>query len=150
MLKILKLVVVLFNMSYFVGMIFLIIADLNKTTHRSNEDPDHEHEAQEYFIEYYAIDSFDPMYTTIIAYYFALTSLSTVGFGDYNPRSNFERIFVSFMLVTGVAIFSFFMGVFIEILQGYESITAELEDYENLSKFICTLKSFNKGKPIKL
>ena len=58
------------------------------------------------------------MYTMLVAFYFALTSLSTVGFGDYNPRSDFERIFVSMMLISGVAIFSFFMGVFIEILHG--------------------------------
>ena len=143
MLKILKLIVVLCNMSYFVGMIFLIIADLCISIGKT---PDTQ---QEFFIDYYNIDSYDQQYVAIIAYYFALTSFSTVGFGDYNPRSNFERLFVSFMLVTGVAIFSFFMGVFIEILQGYEAITAEIEDYELLYKFIGMLKVFNKGKHIK-
>ena len=52
------------------------------------------------------------------------------------------------MLVSGVAIFSYIMGVFIEILQQYESVTAELDDYENLSKFFGMFKHFNKGKPI--
>ena len=53
------------------------------------------------------------------------------------------------MLISGVAIFSFFMGVFIEILQGYERIAADIEDYEMLSKFMGMLKYFNKERPVK-
>jgi len=37
--------------------------------------------------------------------YFSFTSLSTVGFGDYHPRSNSERLIGAAMLVFGVAIF---------------------------------------------
>ena len=48
--------------------------------------------------------------------YFAFTTLSTVGFGDYAPRSNLERLVFTAVLLGGVAIFSYIMGVFIEIL----------------------------------
>ena len=48
--------------------------------------------------------------------YFAFTSLSTVGFGDYNPKSDIERVLCSFVLMFGVSIFSYIMGIFIEIL----------------------------------
>ena len=98
-------------MSYFVGMLFFIVADMHRHVAHKLGDED-----QEFFIEYNDIESYNPKYTTIIAFYFALTSLSTVGFGDFNPRSDFERIFTSFMLVSGVAIFSYIMGVFIEML----------------------------------
>jgi len=54
---------------------------------------------------------------TIIAIYFAQTSLSTVGFGDFYPRGDAERIFVVFILVFGQAIFSIIMGKFINILE---------------------------------
>jgi hypothetical protein len=57
---------------------------------------------------------------TIIMMYFAFTSLSTVGFGDFNPRSNSERLFCAFILLFGVAIFSYIMGIFIEILGTYD------------------------------
>jgi len=46
----------------------------------------------------------------IILMYFSFTSLTTVGFGDFNPRSNVERLFISFGLLFGVAIFSYIMG----------------------------------------
>ena len=53
-------------------------------------------------------------YDILIAYlYFSFTSLTTVGFGDYNPRSDIERLFIAFGLLFGVAIFSFIMGEFI-------------------------------------
>ena len=42
--------------------------------------------------------------------YFALTTLSTIGFGDYYPVANYERLAGAFMMIFGVAIFSIFMG----------------------------------------
>ena len=56
----------------------------------------------------------------IILTYFAFTSLSTVGFGDYCPRSNLERLVGAFMLLSGVAIFSYIMGNFIAILENFK------------------------------
>ena len=49
--------------------------------------------------------------------YFTFTSLSTVGFGDYYPISDEERIVGAFMLLFGVAIFSYFMAQLFEVLQ---------------------------------
>ena len=52
----------------------------------------------------------------VIVVYFAFTTLSTVGFGDYNPKSEIERIVTTFILLVGVACFSYIMGQFIDIL----------------------------------
>jgi len=52
----------------------------------------------------------------IILIYYSFTTLSTIGFGDYHPRSDEERIIIVCGLMSGVIIFSYFMGVFIEIL----------------------------------
>lgn len=46
----------------------------------------------------------------LVSTYFSMTSLSTVGFGDYYPVSNNERLIGSFVLLFGVALFSLFMG----------------------------------------
>ena len=53
----------------------------------------------------------------IILFYFTFTTLSTVGFGDYNPKSNIERAALAFLMLFGVAIFSVIMGQFIDMLQ---------------------------------
>lgn len=53
----------------------------------------------------------------LILIYFSFTTLTTVGFGDYHPRSDGERIFVIIQMLLGVAIFSYFLGDFIAIVQ---------------------------------
>lgn len=82
--------------------------------------------------------------------YYSFTSLSTVGFGDYHPRSNTERILCAFVLLFGVAIFSYIMGNFIEILDIYKALDDDLDDGDNLSKFFGLIKKFNGHVDIKL
>jgi hypothetical protein len=74
--------------------------------------------------------------------------LSTVGFGDYHPRSSQERLYAAMMLMSGVACFSYIMGKFIEILGTFELLNASFDDGDNLSKFFGLLQKFNYGKPI--
>jgi len=64
-----------------------------------------------------------------------LTSLSTIGLGDLHPRSNAERLLVAFLLIGGVAIFSYIMGDFIELGTQYNTLTDELEENAMLSNF---------------
>ena len=64
----------------------------------------------------------------MIGLYFAFTTLSTVGFGDFHPRSDPERIICSFILVMGVAVFSVVLGNLSEIIEKYKSIHEELGD----------------------
>ena len=42
--------------------------------------------------------------------YFALTTLSTVGYGDLAPQSNVEKIFGIIIMILGIALFSYIMG----------------------------------------
>lgn len=51
--------------------------------------------------------------------YYAFTTLSTVGFGDYHPKSPMEHVLVSLIFIFGVAIFSYIMGIFITIVQKF-------------------------------
>jgi len=80
--------------------------------------------------------------------YYAFTTLSTVGFGDYNPRSDLERVTCAFILIFGVAIFSYMMGIFIEILGKYQDLNAELDEGDSLSRFFGMIKNFNNGVDI--
>jgi len=80
--------------------------------------------------------------------YYSFTSLSTVGFGDYYAQDNSERILVTFILLFGVAIFSYIMGKFIEMIEAYKLINADLDDGDELAKFFGLLKKFNHGKNI--
>jgi len=145
--KVFKVVVVVLTMSYFIGMFWYIFCDL------SLQDPTPTNEAGKAtqnsgFILEYDLRKKSPIDTTIIVMYFAFTTLSTVGFGDYTPRSNAERLVFTWVLLGGVAIFSYIMGVFIEILESIFGLTAEVEEDESLARWFGLIKRFNYGRPV--
>ena len=85
----------------------------------------------------------------MIITYFAFTSLSTVGFGDFNPRSDYERVMIAMILMFGVAIFSYVMGNFLEILNKFQKFDETLDHGDDLSKFFGLIKNFNMGLDLK-
>ena len=99
-------------------------------------------------MHYFGVEEKPAVDRAIIMTYYAFTSLSTVGFGDLNPRSDPERIVISFVLLFGVAIFSYIMGNFITIIQSIQTFNSSFDDGDNLSKFFGMLVQFNKGKSI--
>jgi hypothetical protein len=46
----------------------------------------------------------------ILCFYFAMTTLTTVGYGDVGPLNSIERVFVSILQIFGVVIFSTIMN----------------------------------------
>ena len=69
----------------------------------------------------------------IIMAYYSFTTLSTVGFGDYYPISNGERLIMSGIMLLGIMCFSYIMGLFNEILNIFITINLPLEEDEKLN-----------------
>ena len=84
----------------------------------------------------------------IASSYFAFTSLSTVGFGDLHPQNEIECFFCAFILLFGVAIFSYCMGCFSEILESIREYYNEDDIGEGLIIFLGTLRKFNHNEPV--
>jgi hypothetical protein len=82
--------------------------------------------------------------------YFAFTTLSTVGFGDFYPKSNAERVIGSIMIMFGVMIFSYCMGKFIEMVDQVQNFNSTLDDGDSLSKFFGVCEKFNYSQPFNL
>ena len=78
--------------------------------------------------------------------YYAYTTLSTVGFGDFNPRSDLERAVCIVVLLLGVAIFGIIMGMFLEIIEKFKEYDSELDEGDALSQFFGMLKNYNYNK----
>ena len=135
--RVFRLVVFILVLSYFVGTIWFIITKHSTTS-----------EDQFTFYNEYDLASNDEWQNLIIVVYFAFTTLSTVGFGDFNPKSEIERLVTTLILLVGVATFSYIMGQFIEILMNLQTVTADNEDSENLSKWLGLLAHFNKNRPL--
>ena len=135
--RVFRSILIIFLLSYFVGTIWFIIS---KNTSKDSKDFT--------FYNEYSLEGKPATENLIIVLYFAFTTLSTVGFGDYNPKSELERTITAFILLIGVACFSYIMTQFIEILMNYQSVTADNEDSENLSKWFGLLAHFNKNMPL--
>ena len=69
---------------------------------------------------------------TIATMYFALTSLSTVGFGDLYPRNDYERILGSMMLLGGVSCFSYVLNELSFMINNIKFLNGEIEYKEEL------------------
>lgn len=116
-LKIIRLVIIILAISYFFGIIFLVVCEAVldfqfniiiedfRTGNLTDEQNEHE-----LFLLFFEFNNKNNMEMLIISTYFACTSLSTVGFGDFTPRGNIERFLGAFILLFGVAIFSLVMG----------------------------------------
>lgn len=79
-LKMLRLVIIIFVVSYFVGIFFFIFSDITREYGSTfcNKPPN--------FINNNGLDEIDSdTEKLIIMTYFAFTTLTTVGYGDYSP-----------------------------------------------------------------
>jgi len=61
------------------------------------------------FIDTFELDKKSENSVLIALVYFTFTSLSTVGLGDFHPRSNVERMVGALVLLFGVALTSYIM-----------------------------------------
>ena len=146
MLKLIKMIVLLFNFSYFIGFFWIIILNGFEKFLNNTEPIGETYDEQiinEGFLKYYQFDDDTKFKQLIIGVYFAFTSLSTVGLGDYCPRSNNERIIGSALLLFGVSIFSYIMGNLLESFNKIVYYNDSLDEGEELSKFFGVLESFN-------
>ena len=72
----------------------------------------------------------------ITSLYFALTTLSTVGYGDLFPVSQIERIFAVIVMLLGVAFFSFIMGNIMTIVEDQKVKMGILDKKSDLAIFL--------------
>ena len=85
---------------------------------------------------------------SIVLTYFAFTSLSTVGFGDYYPKNSFERICCTIILLFGNSIFGYIIGDFNGMIQEAKLQVVETDEYEELTRFFNMMENFNGNKPM--
>ena len=78
-----------------------------------------------------------------------MTSMSTVGFGDYYPVNDFERIFGSLILLSGVTVFSYIMMKLYDMIINFNELNGDSNDEGSIDKFLATIKFFNAGMPLK-
>jgi hypothetical protein len=146
--KMIKLMTYIFTICYFLGQFWYLKCDLESTWENSkfsnyNRDEKTEWDNTEFYIDYFELKKNSNYENTVIGIYYSMSTFSTVGFGDYHPRSDSERVLSSAILVFGVSMFSYFMGEIISHIEAAKLILARNEDLDELNRFFVTLKKFN-------
>ena len=84
----------------------------------------------------------------IIVTYFAFTSLSTVGLGDYHPLSNKERLMCAMLLLVGVTTTSLIIDNLMTMVLHINSLRKDFEESSKLNHFFGTMEKFNGSRKL--
>lgn len=80
--------------------------------------------------------------------YFTVTTLSTVGFGDYCPRADEERMLHVIIFISGVSITLYLMDCFIEIIMQFQLLYVDMDEGDKLTIFFDLFKKLNGDKDL--
>lgn len=87
----------------------------------------------------------DVMSLVIIQCYFALTTLSTIGYGDLYPITTNEMFVGIIFMLIGIVFFSQIMGSFINIVQNYDQRMGNDESNSDLTNWMALLIRFTNS-----
>lgn len=62
----------------------------------------------------------------LVSFYWTITTITTVGYGDIGGSNNLERFFCAIMMIIGVIAFSFANGSLASIISNYDSTNAQV------------------------
>ena len=131
-----KTVMLLFGMVYFFATIW------DSTTSNTCLE---ESERSDCFNTAYGIDDNTSSNRVLTFYYFTFTTLSSVGLGDLVPKSNVERMVGSFIMLLGVAMYSYVQNQFLKMANQLKNFDLNQDENTHFQKFINIFAKFNKG-----
>jgi hypothetical protein len=141
--NIMRLIIIAIMITYFIGCIVYFI---------SNEfNTEEDLQSGNTFNQAFGLENLDSDKSRlIVCCYFALTMLATVGYGDYYPISSREMIAAVIIMLACVAIFSFIMSSFLEIISSYNQKMDTVDKSEELDRWLISLERYTKGTPLNL
>ena len=141
-LRIFESFVVLTTLSFFLGIFWVILCELqNEYMTDFNGDSKN-------FLTDYGFD-IDRDNLAVSVTYFCTTTLTTVGFGDFHPKSNFECIMCTILMIIGVRMFSSVYSKVDSAITKIRQIRSPLMDAHNqLEQFFNVLQRFNGNQPL--
>lgn len=158
--RILKIIIMILTTSYFLAIIWLIQTEFQFTFLEDGFDNFMTVAKHEFYEKVQEVKegmaciehtkyctNLSNMQILVKTCYYALTTLTTIGFGDMSPVSNQEMIVCTVILLIGVAVFSIFLNSLVSaffhqrdmLAKGYQS---------DLNKWINMLQRYNGSTPL--
>ena len=83
-------------------------------------------ESEKSWVWQYNADSHSDLYLT--SFYFTITTITTVGYGDFSANTMVEKVICVFIMIAGVVAFSFASSSLTNYMQTMEKLNAVLDD----------------------
>ena len=130
--KIVRLILIIFNLTIILASfehIYYVFVDRVKQDQFENlSEQELMHVNSNTFITYYSFNNKDDMTRYITMIYYTFTTLATVGFGDYHPIADEEKMLACFVFLSGVSVISYLMGIFSDILKKFQKLNVDLDE----------------------
>ena len=139
--KIIRLIVIDIIITYFLAIILYIVS--NEFNYRDNKNTYLTNSSNE-------LKKLSVPEQVLRCMYFTITTLATVGYGDYYPRTNIERMYIILVQLIGVSFYSYIMSNFIEVISSYERKVGIIDHDTELENWIAYLMRFNDNKYLDL
>ena len=136
--KIIRLIIIAITLTYFLGCLWYYITFKNFFGDA----------VESTFYGVYELEKFAKIRRLVMCCYFALTTLSTVGYGDLVPQTNFEKIAGIIIMILGIAFFSYIMGNFNDVLINYDKKMGLQDKGSDLQVWMTSLSKFTNNKPL--
>lgn len=143
-LKTLKLVIAIANLTYFLAIFWFIYCNFVEAGLNDNNPIKKPTFITEHELELVG----SHIYATIKVIYFTFTTLSTVGFGDVKPHSDYEYLMSAFVMLFGNAVFTYIMTEFLSIIANWKLIGKGLDESDELDFFFKIIEKMNGGTPV--
>jgi hypothetical protein len=114
MIRLFELVMQILLFSYFVGLIYYVFCDF--VNDKWGKEDDHAHDLKD-FIHEKGIDELNAYDRTVAITYYAITTLSTVGFGDFHPVGDHDRVLMVIIFLVGNFLFSVILDTLCKLMR---------------------------------
>lgn len=112
---------------YAIGLLFYLFVEIEEYIVHE-QDPSLKRNEIESFISNYELTGVENSRATLICLYFSLTTLSSVGFGDYSPQTTPEQGFIIIVFFLQLIVFSSIINSLQTYFEDYQSSLEEPDE----------------------
>ena len=140
--SLIKLFISVIFIVYFLGCFFFWYQGVVSYHKYSGGDSTHN---EGIFAVNYNLDARPAKEVALISSYYMLTTISTIGYGDYLPQNIYEMSFVMCVMLFGVTLFAYIMGSFNNAITYYNDATSGVDYLGELNTWLDSLERL-RGK----
>lgn len=83
----------------------------------------------------------EPFDNYIIALYWSVMTMSTIGYGDVSPKTRYERIYEIFGMILGASVYAYMVGAICSIVASMNAVSAEFN--QQMDRWVCVSFSWS-------